>query len=168
MKIRPPGQYGSRKPRILPTMQSRKRIIFASILSLVLGSLMAVTSPANAGTGTLKTEHVTWKVPTRIKLAKVGCTNIGFGFIWSSNASLSSEGYIAIEDRSGEYVGYILVAKGRAKAGKSRLRVCSKKWENSDGLIMYPVSTGTYNLVTESVDNEFGTQDYARSTILFY
>lgn len=168
MKTRHPARFDSRKPHDLTTMQSRKRIALASILSLFLGGLMAVSTPANAGTATLKTEHVTWKVPTRIKLAKVGCTNIGFGFIWSSNASLSSEGYIAIEDRSGEYVGYILVAKGRAKAGKSRLRVCSKKWENSDGLIMYPVSAGTYNLVAESVDNEFGTEDYARSTILFY
>ena len=149
-------------------MKSRSSLAFASIVAMVAGCVIGISAPAQGGTATLKTEHVTWKVPTRIKLAKVGCTNIGIGFIWSSGASLSSEGYIAIEDRSGEYVGYILVAKGRAKAGKSRLRVCSKKWETSDGLIMYPVSAGSYRLVTESVDNEFGTQDSAASTILFY
>lgn len=141
---------------------------FLSIVAMVATSVIAISAPANAGTATLKTDHVTWKVPTRVKLAKVGCTNIGIGFIWSSNASLSSEGYIAIQDQVGEYVGYILVAKGRAKAGKSRLRVCSKKWENADGLIMYPVSTGSYRLVSESVDNEFGTEDFATSTMLFY
>ena len=137
-------------------------------VSLLASTLVFSLQPAQAGTATLKTEHVTWKVPTRVKLAKVGCTNIGIGYLWSSTASNSAEGYISIEDRWGEYVGYILVSKGRSKAGKARLRVCSRKWETPEGLIMNPIATGSYNVVTESIDDELGTEDFNRTTILFY